>query len=425
MASAPHVAYLSADRGVPVLGTKGGSTHVRELVNALCARGADVRLVAVRPTDGDAGVPLAARVFDVSPERFSRTLRHRIQRAAPGELGETIGRETAGLLLNHRVQECLRRLHMRWRIDVIYERYSLWGFAGLAFAREHGIPFVLEVNAPLRIEQARFRTLHNAVLAEALESQLFQLADRVVVPSSALREYVIERGARSGRVRVVPNAADPTFFRRPAPANGLLAGKDGFVVGFLGSLKPWHGMDDLLVAFSRLHRHDPAYRLLIVGDGPQRPTIETTCRRERVAGAVRITGNVSYAEVPRLLWQMDVGLAPYPSLPDFYFSPLKIYEYMAARVPIVASAIGQISEILTHRQTALLHPPGNVGKMVERIEQLRAHPGLRARLARQARRLMVKRFTWDRNAARVLAMVDSLRRAKREGRYAPAEESLL
>ena len=425
MASGPHVAYVSADRGVPVLGTKGGSTHVRELVNALCARGAEVQLVAVRPTDGDAHVPLAARVIDVSPERFSRTLRHRIQLAAPGQLGETIGSETAGLLLNHRLQECLRRLHVRWHIDVIYERYSLWGFAGLAFAREHGVPFVLEVNAPLRIEQARFRTLHNAVLAEALESQLFQLADRVVVPSSALREYVIERGARTGRVRVVPNAADPTFFRRPGPANGGLAGKDAFVVGFLGSLKPWHGMDDLLVAFSRLHRRDPAYRLLIVGDGPQRPAIETTCRRERVAGSVRITGNVSYAEIPRLLWQMDVGLAPYPSLPDFYFSPLKIYEYMAARVPIVASAIGQISEILTHRQTALLHPPGNIGKMVEHIERLRAHPGLRARLARQARRLMVKRFTWDRNAARVLAMVDSLRRAKREGRYAPAEESLL
>ncbi len=424
MASAPHVAYVSADRGIPVLGTKGGSTHVRELVNALCARGAEVRVVAVRQTDGDARASLAARVIDVSPERFSRTLRHRIQRAAPGQLGETIGRETAGLLLNHRVHECLRRLHLRWHIDAIYERYSLWGFAGLAFAREHGIPFVLEVNAPLRIEQARFRTLHNAVLAEALEGQLFQLADRVVVPSAELREYVIEQGARSGRIRLVPNAADPTFFRRP-PANGRLAGKDAFVVGFLGSLKPWHGMGDLLVAFSRLHRRDPAYRLLIVGDGPERRAIETTCRRERVAGAVRITGNVSYAEVPGLLWQMDVGLAPYPSLPDFYFSPLKMYEYMAARVPIVASAIGQISEILTHRQTALLHPPGNIGKMVEHIERLRAHPGLRARLARQARRLMVKRFTWDRNAARVLAMVDSLRRAKREGRYAPAEESVL
>jgi len=197
------------------------------------------------------------------------------------------------------------------------------------------------------------------------------------------------------------------------------------VIGFLGSLKPWHGMHHLLRAFVRLHRRDQSYRLLIVGDGPLRPAVETTCRRTRVAGAVRITGNVGYAEIPRLLWQMDVGVAPYPSLPHFYFSPLKIYEYMAARVPIVASAAGQIAEILTHRQTALLHPPGSVGKMVEHIERLRADPGLRARLARRARRLQVKKFTWDRNAARVLAMVESVRRAMREGRYAPAEESLL
>ena len=91
----------------------------------------------------------------------------------------------------------------------------------------------------------------------------------------------------------------------------------------------------------------------------------------------------------------------------------------------MASAVGQIAEILTHRQTALLHPPGSVGKMVEHIERLRAHPGLRARLARQARRLLVKKFTWDRNAARVLAMVESLRRAMREGRHATAEESLI
>jgi len=425
MASAPHIAYVSADRGVPVLGTKGGSTHVRELVNALCARGAEVRVLTARATQGDDHVPLAARMIDVSPERFSRTLRHRIERAAPGPLGETIGSETAGLLLNQRLYECLRRLHLRWHVDVVYERYSLWGFAGVTFARDQGLPFVLEVNAPLRLEQARFRTLHNAVLAEALESQLFQLADRVVVPSSALREYVIERGARAGRVRVVPNAADATFFRPPSGANGRRAAEDTFVVGFLGSLKPWHGMQHLLRAFVRLHRRDPSYRLLIVGDGPLRPAVETMCRRARVAAAVRITGNVSYADIPRLLWQMDVGVAPYPALPRFYFSPLKIYEYMAARVPIVASAVGQIAEILIHRQTALLHPPGNVGKMVEHIERLRAHPGLRARLARQARRLLVKKFTWDRNAARVLAMADSLRRAMREGRHAPAEESLL
>ena len=122
---------------------------------------------------------------------------------------------------------------------------------------------------------------------------------------------------------------------------------------------------------------------------------------------------------------MFAGIAPYPRLPDFYFSPLKLYEYMAAGRPIVASGVGQIADVLRHRRTALLHPAGSVRKMIEHVAELRARPRLRARLGREARRLAVKRFTWDRNAARVLAMIANLKRAVAEGRYAPQAESVL
>ena len=110
---------------------------------------------------------------------------------------------------------------------------------------------------------------------------------------------------------------------------------------------------------------------------------------------------------------MDVAVAPYPKLAGFYFSPLKVYEYMAAGRPIVASSVGQVADVLTHRRTALLHPPGSVRKLVEHVEELRRRPQLRERLGRDARRLASKRFTWDRNAARVLAMIATLRRRPR------------
>ena len=421
----PHIAYVCADRGIPLLGTKGGSTHVRELVNAMAGRGAEVCVLTARRSGGECTAALRARIIEVGAEKFPRALRDRIRAIAPGVLGEVIGAETFGLLLNQELYFRLQQLHARWRIDVVYERYSLWGYAGLTFARDHGIPFVLEVNAPLRIEQARYRALNNAVLAEALEGQLLRLADRVVVPSSVLRDYAVGRGARAGRLRLVPNAADPIGFRPPGDV--LRAGdRDGaFVIGFLGSLKPWHGIQDLLRAFVLLHRRNPSCRLLIVGDGPLRPAVEKVCRSERLAAVVQVTGDVDHARVPGFLARMDIAVAPYPRLANFYFSPLKVYEYMAAGVPIVASAIGQITEVLSHRKTALLHPPGSVSKMVAHIEELRDRPRLRARLARAARRLAVKRFTWDRNAARVLSMIETLRRQVREGRYAPQEESVL
>ena len=423
--TAPHIAYICADRGIPLLGAKGGSTHIRELVNAMIRRGAGVCVLTARRSDGASTTRLGARIIEVGGGRFPRALRDRIRAIAPRGTGEVIGSETFGLLLNQELYLQLQRLHARRRIDVIYERYSLWGYAGLVFARDAGIPFVLEVNAPLRVEQARYRALGNAVLAEALETQLFQLADRVVVPSSLLRDYVVGRGARTGRVRLVPNAADPAVFR---PRDRDPTSRDGaglFIVGFLGSLKPWHGVEDLVRGFVTLHRRDPSFRLLIVGDGPLRPAIDALCRRERLGDAVEVTGDVGYARVPGLLARMDVAVAPYPRLSDFYFSPLKVYEYMAAGAPIVASAIGQITEVLIHRRTALLHPPGSVRKMIAHIQELRDRPHLRARLAREARRLAVKRFTWDRNAARVLSMIETLRRHAREGRHAPREESVL
>src|SRR5262245_12472806 len=384
--TSPHVAYVCADRGIPLLGTKGGSTHVRELVNAMVRPGANVRVLTARRSDGTRTARLGAGIVEIGNERFPRALRDRIRTIAPGETGEVIASETFGLLLNQELYLRLQGLHTRRRIDVVYERYSLWCYAGLVFARDYEIPFVLEVNAPLRVEQARYRALNNAVLAEALETQLLQLADRVVVPSSFLRDYVVGRGARAGRVRVVPNAADPGLFRRQGEVNPR-EGDGTFVVGFLGSLKPWHGVEDLLRGFVVLHRRDSSSRLLIVGDGPLRPTLEAICRRERLTDVAEVTGDVDYARVPGFLARMDVAVAPYPRLSNFYFSPLKVYEYMAAGVPIVASAIGQITEVLSHRQTALLHPPGNVRKMVAHIEQLRERPHLRARLARAARRL--------------------------------------
>src|SRR5207244_10798291 len=118
-----------------------------------------------RQTDGACTATLRARMIEGGGERFPRALRNRIWGIVPGVQGQVIGSETFGLLLNQELYLRLQRLHARRRIDVVYERYSLWGFAGLTFAHDHGVPFILEVNAPLRLEQARYRALGHAVLA--------------------------------------------------------------------------------------------------------------------------------------------------------------------------------------------------------------------------------------------------------------------
>jgi glycosyltransferase involved in cell wall biosynthesis len=408
MSAALHVAYVCADRGVPIGGTKGASAHVRELTRALAAHGVAVRILATRVANPGRALP---PVVAFGAGHAARTLRAAAYGGASRPTDDARASEAYSLLLNYLLGQALERLHRQWRIDAVYERYSLWSYAGAAFARAHHLPYLLEVNAPLRDEQRRYRRLENAAAAAGLESFLFRSADHVLVPSQALRPYVIAHGARAGGVRVVPNAADPDRFavrKRPAAT-------DAFVVGFLGTLKPWHGVEDLLRAFRHLQRRDDGYRLLIAGDGPLRAPLERMSRRLGCARAVTFAGEIVPEDVPHVLAQLDVAVAPYPQLAHFYFSPLKVFEYLAAGVPVVASDIGQLGEVLTHRRTALLYRPGAVRELVAHVERLRADPRLARRLAGAGRRLVRRRFTWARNAERVVALIERQRRRARGG----------
>jgi glycosyltransferase involved in cell wall biosynthesis len=408
-----RIAYLSCDRGISVSGNNGAATHIRELVNALVEQGAQVKVLAARVPPSQGTGALTCEVIDVDTEPFLQRLRRRTARIDGTVGGPAAASEVHSLLLNQTVTEHLQALHARWPFEVVFERYSLWSCAGLRFARQRGLPFLLEVNAPLVAQQEEYRGLFNVATARALEESLLTEADRVIVPSKELAAHVIERGSRPGRVRVVPCGINRAIF---LPTWQPIQARDGtheFVVGFLGSLKKWHGVELLLEAFRRLRDRSSAYRLLIVGDGPLRTLVEERCRRELPRDTVTITGEVAHRDVPRHLARMDVGLAPYPPLALFYFSPLKVLEYAASGIPIVASASGQIREIFAHETSAMLHAPGNVAEIVEHVERLRASPELRVRLARTARRAVKKTYTWDRLAARVLAIADTAGRRHR------------
>ena len=393
-----RIAYVSADRGIAIDGSNGASTHVRELARALAQRGAAVTIF----TPGGRADPAAPfDVVDIDSDELLSSLRRSTARDDQDERARTVASEVHGLLLNQSLLAELEQRHAGAPIDAVYERYSLWSIAGLTFARRHRLPFVLEVNAPLVAQQEQYRRLENGLTARALEQLMLEKADRVIVPSAPLRDYVVSRGAHARAVRVLPCGVAREFFVDPSVATR--SGDGTFVVGFVGSLKPWHGVDVLLDAFARLVALWPGYRLLVVGEGPLRGAVEGLARDR--PGAVEVTGAIPYRDVPRQLLRMDVGVAPYPELPLFYFSPLKVFEYAAAGVPIAASASGQIAELLAHRVTAMLHPPGGTYKLVRHIEELRQRPELRARLARRARASVAKPHTWDRLAARLLDIV--------------------
>src|SRR5258708_6789417 len=186
------------------------------------------------------------------------------------------------------------------RIDVVIERYSLQSGAARRATRRHGLPLTLEVNAPLVEEATRYRRLADPD-AEAWEHETLRDADRIHVVSSALLRYVrsVAPGVPAGWI---PNGSHVAAFRSSEPATA--PGLDGrLVVGFAGSMKPWHGVADLLDAFARTSAppREPAPVLLLVGAGPEQEALRRRATASDLAGRARFPGAHSPDPIPRLV----------------------------------------------------------------------------------------------------------------------------
>jgi glycosyltransferase involved in cell wall biosynthesis len=158
------------------------------------------------------------------------------------------------------------------------------------------------------------------------------------------------------------------------------------------------------VALLRDIRSD--YRLLVVGDGPERGRLDRLAASLGVADAVEMTGAVDPADIPGVLARMDVAVAPYPALTDFYFSPLKVYEYLAAGLPTVASDLPDLRRLLEDGRLGLLTAPGDEAALARAVASLREDPRRRERLAERGRETAVSRHDWDHVVSRILGLVE-------------------
>src|SRR5260221_5179503 len=379
-----RIAYISADRGVPVFGRKGCSIHAQEVLRAMAKRGAQVDLFAAS--------------LGGEPPPGLETVRSRPLPLAPK--GDLAAREQFCLAANSDLRASLEKAGP---FDLVYERYSLWSFAGMDYAQGAGTPGLLEVNAPLIEEQAEHRGLIDRAGAERVAEQAFVKAVALLAVSEEVAASLERFPGAHGKVRVVPNGVDPDRFLANAKPC-MPASPGAFTVGFVGTLKPWHGVEVLVEAFARLHERHSSTRLLIVGDGPERQRLQADLSSRGLLDSAAFTGAVAASEVPGLLASMDVAVAPYPKLSHFYFSPLKVYEYMAAGLPVVARRIGQLEELIKRYVNGLLTEPGDAAELAGALEQLRAEPELRSGVGNAARAAVCREHTWDAIVQRIFVM---------------------
>ena len=329
-----RVLYLCADRGIHRGGTKGASLHVEAFTAALAARGHDVTFVA-------------------SAQHAS-------------------GSCTGG-------------------IDVVHERYSLGHVAGLELAARLRVPFVLEVNAPLVQEAARHRPGTVRPSDTEAERRLLRQADLVLAVSEPLRRWAAGvRGGEAGTT-VLANGCDPARFPRPAPVTGRPT------LVFLGHPKPWHGADRLVPVLGAVRASGVDARLLVLGGGPGADAVRADAARAALGAQVEVTGPLSPAEAAARLRRGWIGLAPYPRQEPFYFSPLKVLDYLAAGLPVVTTRQGDLAQLVG--RAGIVVDPGDDAAFGTAVASLARHPQRCRDLGRLGRARVLSSCTWDDAAA--------------------------
>jgi glycosyltransferase involved in cell wall biosynthesis len=298
------------------------------------------------------------------------------------------------------------RRHLVGPFDVVYERFALFQHLGRGFQRA-GAPWVVETNAVIA-QEARFERNSLALqrLAGWLERRTYRQADLVVCVSDPLRELLVEQaGVERDKVVVIPNGVDIERFAEAEVPAGEVGEGDELIVGYVGWLTERQGLDQLIRAVAALRRRGTSIRAVIVGDGPERSRLEALAGSEGVADAIDFPGQVAWSEVPKRIGTFSIGYSGQRGVGGMpmYHSPLKIYEYLAAGRPVVATDHPDAATALREARTGWTFPAGDDEALVAVLASVAAlGEADRSELGRRARQQAEERHSWQKRTRQLL-----------------------
>lgn len=363
------ILYAAIDQPVP--GARGGSVHVAAVAEGLASRGHEV-VALVAPGMGE---PHASSVhWKKMPPPFGSSHLRLVRSRA------------------------IRQLAENWRPDAVIERYHNFGGEGIRAARAVDAIAVLEVNAPVVDYPGSVKArIDRAMLAQPLRrwrEHICRLADVIVSPSASILPPEVPRN----RIAVLEWGADTDRFRPGAPGQPPFVRLAVTTVAvFAGAFRAWHGAIHLVEAIKTLraqgHKDIGA---VFIGDGPELPRV-----RQAAAGidTIVITGALPHDRMPASLAAADIGVAPFdlaahpPLSLGFYWSPLKIFEYMASGLPVVAPAVDRIPSLVANGSEGLLYDPSKADALAGALLTL-TDSTLRRRLGAAARERAEREYSW-------------------------------
>lgn len=292
--------------------------------------------------------------------------------------------------------------------DVVYERISYLGTAMVDACKTRGIIHFAEFNAPYPEERLRLegRSLTRFLAVRAEKIQV-RNTSRVFTVSAALGEYLRQAaGVSEDKITVTPNAVNPDKFHSLPQAEERLRARLGWgtqqrIIGFVGSIFPYHGVDLLLEAFHRAASSDASLRLLIVGDGETLPLLRRLATEKNLDPIVHFSGNVPSSEVASYVGIMDIAVM---ARSDWYMSPVKIFEYGFMGKAILAQDTGPVRDVIQHGIHAWV-VQADVGSLYDGLQYLLQHPKEADSMAMEFQKKVKQHHTWRQVGRTILSYI--------------------
>jgi glycosyltransferase involved in cell wall biosynthesis len=379
---------------LPPSTTAGTPNDRLELAQAFADLGHEVVVLTTAPT------PLAGQngldVRSISLEPFDARAVELIDSEAGGpEIGWAVRALLEGGTLRERAPAALAAFHP----DLVYEASSPFTAAGISIGRAFGAQVVLEVS------EADGADRQLASAAEELERLALEGADHVVATSERARVRLTSAGVPERKIAVVAPAVDADGYELTTPVRdalrSLLRVADRRTVGVIADLTAERDLQTLIQAVAELEGRGTSLTLLLIGDGPERASTEESVETRDEISAL-FPGRVPEEQIPAYLAAIDVAVAP--SGPGAEFPGRRLFQYLAAAVPVVAAETPGIAHCIRPGETGLTYLPGDSGGLAGALEGL-LHDSDRAKaLGAAGREHVLERHSWAERAKTILSL---------------------
>jgi glycosyltransferase involved in cell wall biosynthesis len=292
------------------------------------------------------------------------------------------------------------------------------GLSTTFLARRFGLKSIYEVRGLWELTRASrepaYMTSDAFRLYARMEAEVCNNADHVFALTAALKDIMIDRGVDGDKITLLPNGVDADQFS-PVPINKALAIQLGIaegelVIGYIGSIVDYEGLDDLILAFHGLQsRLDIKARLLIVGDGDMLNDLKALALDLNLGDSIIFTGRVPYEAVPDYYSLIDIAPFPRKPLPvTEAVSPLKPFEAMAMEICVLASNVAAFDEFVTDGLNGMTFEKGNAQSLEVALEELLQNHDLRNRLSKQSRKWVIETRDWQQISRIITDVYDGL-----------------